>query len=64
MTPRRLLIQLRTELAQVCLAMEDEDLSTIEVEGFDMSPEFVTAYWYGRRVGLRNAIHELERLDK
>jgi len=62
-TPRRLLIQLQSELAQVEAALADEDVAKVEVEGYAPSPEWVRGYWYARLKGLRDSIHEIERLD-
>jgi hypothetical protein len=64
MTPKRLATQLESELAQVELALADTDLAAVEKEGYtdNVSPDWTEGYWVGRRVGLRNALHELKEL--
>ena len=64
MTPKRLATQLKSELAQVELALADTDLVAVEKEGYtdNVTPEWIEGYWYGRQVSLRNALHELKEL--
>lgn len=64
MTPKRLATQLKSELAQVELALADTDLEALEKEGYtdNVMPDWIEGYWVGRQVSLRNILHELKEL--